>query len=147
MDYLSLINKKSRLNETKLEKSKKKTEEETVWKRLRNKLRKPLLDYQEHELLRIGFITCINRQYLVRESHSVRYPTLQKIDNHSWSVLLQWLICLTLSSEDLVGFCCNSFVPIPILAWKKKNRGRGTSSKILVASITWQNKVIKKRLS
>ena len=77
--------------------------------RLKKKLRRPLLDYQDREMLRIGFITCVNRRYLVRDYHSVRYPVRQTTENRSWSVSYQWFSCLTLSSEYLVGFCYNSY--------------------------------------
>ena len=65
LDYLSLINKKSRIERDNPEKSKKDTEDENIWKRLRKKLRRPLLYYQDRELLGIGCITCANRRYLV----------------------------------------------------------------------------------
>ena len=74
LDYLSLINPKYRLKETKLAKPKKNAEEETVWQKLRKMLRIPRLYYQDRELLRIVCITCVNRRYLVRDFHSVRYP-------------------------------------------------------------------------
>ena len=59
LDYLSLINTKSRIERDNLANTKKDTKEETVWQRLRKKLRRPLLDYQDRELLHIGFITCV----------------------------------------------------------------------------------------
>ena len=96
------------MKETKLAKSKKKTEEETVWQRLRKKLRRPRLDYQDREMICIGCITCVNQWYLVRDSHSVRYPVCRTTEKRSWSVSLQWYSCLNLSSEHLVGFCCDS---------------------------------------
>ena len=60
-DCLSLINTKSRIERDNLAKSKKETEEETVWQRFRKKLSIPCLDYQDRELLWIGFITCVIR--------------------------------------------------------------------------------------
>ena len=107
MDYLSLINKNLYSKETRLAKSRNKTEEETFWQRLRKRI--PRLDYQDRELLWIGRITCVNWRYLVRGFHSVRYPVRWKTENRSWSVSLQWYIYLTLSSEHLVGFCCHSY--------------------------------------
>ena len=59
-DYLSLINTKSRIERDNLAKSKKETEEETVWQRLRKKLMIPHLEYQDRELIQIGFITCVS---------------------------------------------------------------------------------------
>ena len=109
LDYLSLINTKSRFEKDKIAKSKKMTEEDTVWKRLRKKLRRPHLDYQDCLLLWIGCITFVNWRYLVREFHRVRYPVCRTTDNWSWNVLLQWYSFLTLSTEDLVGFCCDSY--------------------------------------
>ena len=84
-------------------------EEETVWQRLRKKLRIPRLDYQDRELLWIVCITCVNRQYLVRDFHSVRYPVRRTTENRSRSVSLQRYSCLTLSSEHLVGLCRDSY--------------------------------------
>ena len=60
LDYLSLINTKSRIKRDNLEKSKKETEEETVWQRSMKNLRRPCLEYQDLEMLRIGFITCVS---------------------------------------------------------------------------------------
>ena len=97
------------MKETKLAKSKNKTEEETVWQRLRKKLRRPSLDYQDRELLCIGCITCVNQRYLVRDYHSVQYPVRRTTENLSWSVSLQWYSCLAFSSEHLVGFCRDSY--------------------------------------
>ena len=62
LDYLSLRNAKPRIKRDNLAKSKKETEEDTVWKRFRKKLRIPHLDYHERELLWIGFITCVSRR-------------------------------------------------------------------------------------
>ena len=76
---------------------------------MRKKLRRSRLDYQYRELLWIGCITCVNRRYLGRDFHSVRYPVRQKTDNRSWSVFLQWYSCFTLSSEHLVDFCRDSY--------------------------------------
>ena len=58
--YLLLINTNPDSKETKLAKSKKETEEETFWKMLSKKLRRPCLDYQYSELLWIGFIPGVN---------------------------------------------------------------------------------------
>ena len=77
---------------------------------------RPSLDYQYRDMLWIGFITCVNLRYLVRDSHSVRYPTRRKTENRSWYVPYQWFSCLTLISEHIVGFCGDYFVPILILA-------------------------------
>ena len=60
-DYLSLINTKSIIERDNLERSKKETEEETVWQRLKKNIRIPRLDYPDRDLLRIGFITCVSR--------------------------------------------------------------------------------------
>ena len=76
--YLSVINSKSIFERDKVSKIKKKAEEGTVCKMLRKKLRIPRLDYQDRELLRLGCTTCVNRRYLVRDFHSVRYPVRQK---------------------------------------------------------------------
>ena len=102
--YISLINTKSRFERDKVRKFKKKAEEDTIWQRFRKKLRRHRLDYQDRELLWIGFITYVNRRYLVRDSHSVRYPVRQPTENRFWYVALQWFSCLTLRSEHIVVF-------------------------------------------
>ena len=76
----------------------------TEIQRLKKKLRIPRLDCQDRDLLRIGFITCVNRRYLVRDYNSVQYPVRWKTENRSWSMSLQWYSCLTLISEHLVDF-------------------------------------------
>ena len=105
--YLLLIIKNPDSKETKLEKSKKKTEEDTVWRRLMKKLRRPHIDYQDRGLLWLGYTT--QSTNLVRDFHSVRYPVRRTTENRSWSVLSQWYICLTLNSEHLVGFRRDSY--------------------------------------
>ena len=107
--YLSLINPNPNSKETKLEKSKKKTEEDTFWQRLTEKIRRPRLDYQDCELLWLGCTTCVNRRYPVRDFHSVRYPVCQTTEKRSWFVLSQWYSCFTLNSEHLVGFRRDSY--------------------------------------
>ena len=57
--------------ETKLAKSKKKTEEDTVWLRLTKKLRRPRIDSQDRKLLWLGRTT--QSTNLVRDFHSIRY--------------------------------------------------------------------------
>ena len=51
------------------------------------RLRRLRVDYQDRELLWLGFITQSNN--LVRDSHSVQYPVRQTTENRSWSVLSQ----------------------------------------------------------
>ena len=94
----------------------------TEIQRLKKKLRRPRLDCQDRDLLRIGFITCVNRRYLVRDFHSVRYPVRRKTENRSWSVLLQWYSCLTLISYLLVGFCHNSYCAYSDFGVKEINK-------------------------
>ena len=100
--YLSLINKNPDSKETKLAKSKKKTEEDTVWRRLTKKLRRPRVDSQDRKLLWLGCTT--QSTNLVRYFHSVRYPVRRTTENRSWSVLSKCYSCFTLNSEHLVGF-------------------------------------------
>ena len=70
---------------------------------------RPHLDYQDFELLWLGYITCVNQKYIVRDFHSVRYPVRWTTENRSWSLSLQWYSCLALSSEHLVGLCRDSY--------------------------------------
>ena len=76
----------------------------TEIQRLKKKLRSLRLDSQDRELLQIGFITCVNRWYLVRYSHRIWYPVCRTTEKRSRSMSYQCFSCLTLSSEHLVGF-------------------------------------------
>ena len=104
--YISLINSKSRFETEKVNKIKEE-EEDTVWRRLTKKLRRPCVDYQYRELLLLGCTTQSTK--IVRDFHSVRYPVCPTTQNRSWSVLSQWYSCLTLNSEHLVCFCRDSY--------------------------------------
>ena len=95
------------LKETKLEKSKKKTEEETVWRKLTKKLRIPCVDSQDRELSWLGCTT--QSTNLVRYFHIVWYPVRRTTEKCSWYVSSHWYSCLTLNSEHLVGFCRDSY--------------------------------------
>ena len=83
LDYLSLINTKYRFERDKVSKTKKKAEEETVWQRLRKKLRIPRLDYQDRELLWIVCITATtqtkNGSQLSDGLDTVRYENPNKV--------------------------------------------------------------------
>ena len=105
--YISLINSKSRFKTDKVSKFKKKAEEETVWRRLTKKLRRPRVDSQDYELLGLGCTT--QSTNLVGSFHSVRYPVRWTTENRSWSVSSQWYRFLTLNSEHLVGFFRNYY--------------------------------------
>ena len=81
----------------------------TEIQRLKKKLRSLRLDSQDRELLQIGFITCVNRWYLVRYSHRIWYPVCRTTEKRSRSMSYQCFSCLTLSSEHLVGFRRDSY--------------------------------------